>query len=219
MSKHTFTNVLEELGAGGAVDGSLEDIRVPTYIIDRTGRVRWLNRRARELLGDMVGVHFTRLVAPESEARALTAFTKKLLGTAGATDYELTLETAAGAKVPVEIHSIAIGQGGTMVGVFGLIDVREAPPLAVGRAPASGLTPRQAEILQALARGYSTDQIAESLGIARVTVRNHVRGLLRALGVRSRLQAVVEARRRGLVDDSIQMDYAAHHAVPRPSSP
>jgi len=31
-------------------------------------------------------------------------------------------------------------------------------------------------------------------------VRNHVRGVLRALGVRSRLEAVVEARRRRLID-------------------
>jgi DNA-binding CsgD family transcriptional regulator len=44
-------------------------------------------------------------------------------------------------------------------------------------------------------------QIADALGISRETVRNHVRGILRTLGVHSRLEAVVEAHRRGLLGD------------------
>jgi DNA-binding NarL/FixJ family response regulator len=48
-------------------------------------------------------------------------------------------------------------------------------------------------------RGHSTEQIASSLGIAPDTVRNHIRRLLRALGVHSRLEAVALAVRDGLV--------------------
>jgi hypothetical protein len=48
--------------------------------------------------------------------------------------------------------------------------------------------------------GGEIDQAFEEIRIiTEDTVRNRVRGLLRALGVHSRLQAVVEARRRGLV--------------------
>jgi hypothetical protein len=48
--------------------------------------------------------------------------------------------------------------------------------------------------------GGEIDQAFEEIRIiTEDTVRNRVRGLLRALGVHSRLQAAVEARRRGLV--------------------
>jgi DNA-binding CsgD family transcriptional regulator len=64
----------------------------------------------------------------------------------------------------------------------------------------AGLTPRQFEVVRALARGASTAQLAEEFNLSRETVRNHVRGILRALRVHSRLAAVAEARRRGLID-------------------
>ena len=41
-----------------------------------------------------------------------------------------------------------------------------------------------------LQRGHSTEQIAAELNISRDTVRNHVADLLRALGAKSRLEAV-----------------------------
>jgi DNA-binding NarL/FixJ family response regulator len=50
-------------------------------------------------------------------------------------------------------------------------------------------------VLRLLERGRSTEQIAEELGLSRQTVRNHIRRLLHALGVSSRLEAVAAARR------------------------
>ncbi len=44
--------------------------------------------------------------------------------------------------------------------------------------------------------GRSTRQIAEELHLSPETVRNHIRHVLRALGVHSRLEAVTLARRR-----------------------
>jgi DNA-binding CsgD family transcriptional regulator len=61
------------------------------------------------------------------------------------------------------------------------------------------LTPRQTQVLRGLAEGKSTVQIARELFLTPVTVRNHVAHILAALGVHSRLQAVVVARRRGLI--------------------
>jgi DNA-binding NarL/FixJ family response regulator len=46
--------------------------------------------------------------------------------------------------------------------------------------------------------GRSTDQIAEELHLSRETVRNHIRHILRALGVNSRLEAVAVARHEHL---------------------
>ena len=57
------------------------------------------------------------------------------------------------------------------------------------------LTPRQAEVLRLLERGRSTEQIADQLHLSLETVRNHIRAVLRALNVHSRLEAVAVARR------------------------
>jgi DNA-binding NarL/FixJ family response regulator len=56
--------------------------------------------------------------------------------------------------------------------------------------PHPSLTPRQGEVLNLLERGRSTEQIAAELHLSTETVRNHIRHVLRALGARSRLEAV-----------------------------
>jgi DNA-binding CsgD family transcriptional regulator len=63
------------------------------------------------------------------------------------------------------------------------------------------LTPRQAEVLQLLGEGLSTEAIASRLGVAVETARNHIRAVLRGLDVHSRLEAVVAGRERGLLDE------------------
>ncbi|MEV4105380.1 response regulator transcription factor [Nonomuraea sp. NPDC049649] len=62
------------------------------------------------------------------------------------------------------------------------------------------LTGRERETLQLLAEGVSTDQVSERLGVARNTARNHIQRVLQKLGARSKLEAVVIARREGLLD-------------------
>jgi DNA-binding NarL/FixJ family response regulator len=62
------------------------------------------------------------------------------------------------------------------------------------------LTPREAEVLAALAEGLSDKEIAERLYIGTETVRTHMAKILDKLGVHSRLQAVLFAVRHGLVE-------------------
>ena len=62
-----------------------------------------------------------------------------------------------------------------------------------------GLTPREREVLEELAAGKSTDNIAASLHISPVTVRNHVQRILPKLGARSRLEAVAFGMRLGII--------------------
>jgi DNA-binding CsgD family transcriptional regulator len=52
------------------------------------------------------------------------------------------------------------------------------------------LTPREIEVLQAMADGHSTARIADVLGISIGTVRSHVKSLLAKLGLHSRIEAV-----------------------------
>lgn len=183
---------------GGSIDDALADVPVPAYLLDRDGLVRWENKRATELFGDVRGKLFWSIMAPEAAPVARTEFTKKILGNAKTSDYESVLLRPSGERVPVEVHSVALGDSEHVVGIFGLSVVDEGRALP---APLrDSLTPRQQEVLQHLARGASTAQIATQLGVSRETVRNHVRALLRRLRVHSRLEAVAEARRRGHVD-------------------
>jgi two-component system, NarL family, response regulator DevR len=62
------------------------------------------------------------------------------------------------------------------------------------------LTPRERDVLQALAEGLSDKEIAERLFVGIGTVRSHTTSLLSKLEVRSRLQALVFAVRHGLVE-------------------
>jgi DNA-binding CsgD family transcriptional regulator len=84
-----------------------------------------------------------------------------------------------------------------MIGSFGLVQVLGEIESSVERAPQ--LSPREHETLTLLAAGYSTAQMAQQMGIAKETVRNHVKGVLSSLGARSRVEAVAKARRAGLI--------------------
>ena len=66
---------------------------------------------------------------------------------------------------------------------------------AIGR-----LTPREREVLRALAEGLDSEEIAERLNISVKTERNHISSIFAKLGVHSRLQALVFAARYGLVE-------------------
>ena len=61
------------------------------------------------------------------------------------------------------------------------------------------LTPREREVLQALAAGLDSKEIAERLYITVETERTHMVNILSKLGVHSRLQALVFALRHGAV--------------------
>ena len=62
------------------------------------------------------------------------------------------------------------------------------------------LTPREREVLQALADGLSDKEISENLHVGVGTVRNHLVSVFGKLGINSRLQALVFALRHGVVE-------------------
>ena len=61
------------------------------------------------------------------------------------------------------------------------------------------LTARQLDILPLLAEGMPNKQIADALGVAEGTVKQHLKELFKRLNARNRTQAVKEARRLGLL--------------------
>src|SRR5256886_6176811 len=70
---------------------------------------------------------------------------------------------------------------------------------AASRKIIEPLTRPELEELRLLASGTSTTAAAESLGISTATLRAHVQAVLRKLGAHSRLEAVAQAARLGLV--------------------
>lgn len=182
---------------GGDLGAALAQINTPAYILDQCGVIRWMNERAIELFGDHRGAHYLAPVATAGKSPSRLAFTKKRLGNARTTDYESVLRLRSGEDVPVEIHAVSIENGGRFVGIFGIVALDEE--CVVRQTLPTALTPRQFEVLRLLAHGYSTAQMAECLSLSRETIRNHVRALLGSLHVSSRVEALAEARRRGLL--------------------
>jgi DNA-binding NarL/FixJ family response regulator len=69
------------------------------------------------------------------------------------------------------------------------------------------LTPRQLEVLELLSEGLSNKVISRRLGISAATTKAHVSGILRALDVRSRLEAVLKASRLKIVVARVQPSF------------
>ena len=108
----------------------------------------------------------------------------------------ILIRTAEGRKLVTMSTIAAVNADRDPVGVhlFRPTPDAEPPPAAD-----SHLTARQQEVLELIADGAPAKVIAARLGIAEVTVRNHIRAILLELGCHSQLEALAEANRRRLL--------------------
>jgi DNA-binding CsgD family transcriptional regulator len=177
---------------------TLDRLGLPSVIVSREGRITWMNDAARALFGDLVGqISLGTTVVPEHAPVARREFERKLDG-APFTDYEVDVVTLDGRRVRAVISSVLIPGDDPDRAVFAIAWLEPQPP----RVLAADLTPRQKQVLQLLAEGRSTEQIAGELHLTTETVRNHIRHVLKGLDAHSRLEAVVIARRQGLIRDT-----------------
>jgi two-component system, NarL family, response regulator LiaR len=84
--------------------------------------------------------------------------------------------------------------------------VREVPVPVMGpfernetRLEQIGITPRELEILEAMAAGLSNKEMAERLFVSENTVKTHTARLFDKLSARRRTQAVQRAKEAGLI--------------------
>lgn len=92
----------------------------------------------------------------------------------------------------------AVHQGETVLSPGLAISMLRA---AQDEAEASDLlSSRQVEILQKIADGYGTKQVARELGITQKTVHNHLNAIYRRLDTQSLTHAVLSAVRLGIID-------------------
>lgn len=95
-------------------------------------------------------------------------------------------------------HVIAHEMTGKLVSAFKGSAASPVPEAAAPSSPLAALSPRETEILRAIASGASNKEIARALDIAESTVKIHVQHLLRKLDVGSRVQLAVIANQHDL---------------------
>lgn len=79
---------------------------------------------------------------------------------------------------------------------------KDAPAVASPAAPPESttrLSPREAEVLDLVARGFTYQEVARQLGVSTATVQTHARNIYGKLAVHSKTEAVFEARQLGLL--------------------
>jgi DNA-binding CsgD family transcriptional regulator len=197
LEKHLAAAAVNDLGAD--MYEALVDLGSVVLLVDRDGIIRWINPTGIQLLGDVRGRHYRRIIAPDFRHEADRRFASKVVGMVRATHNEAALLGTEGRRILFDCTSVALADGDHVAGVLGVLIPQDES--SVVTAPFTDLTPRQAEVLRHLARGESTVAIASAMALSLETVRNHIRGILRALQVHSRLEAVVLARRLGLLDE------------------
>jgi DNA-binding NarL/FixJ family response regulator len=155
---------------------------------------------------ELDGIEATRLITRDHDTRVLILTTFDLDAyvydaiRAGASGFLLKDVTAARLVDGVRM----IAEGSMLLGPA--VSRRLVADFARGATrtptrPASlaPLSPREREVLDELARGRSNAEIASDLHISAETVKSHVAEVLRKLGLRDRIQAVVFAYEHGLV--------------------
>src|SRR5256885_16172414 len=100
------------------IEGALEPINVPAYVIDKHGIIRWVNPAGRRLVGDVRGRQYTSVCAPEETRHAREAFAQKVVGGAKVTDVEGVLLAGDGDRIRVALSSRPLYSSGHIGGVF-----------------------------------------------------------------------------------------------------
>ena len=181
----------------GDLRDALTRVGFPIFITDTAGRHVWMNEAAIDLVGNRIGQPFGGAILPEYRQRAQEMIRRRLRGDMEPAEFDAVVKARDGRLVRVEVSAVPLRVEGHVIGIFGIAHDEETVEPA--KRPRVEPIPRQMEVLRGLARGLSTAQLVDELGISPETVRNHVRGIFRVLGVHSRLEAVLRAQQLDLV--------------------
>jgi PAS domain S-box-containing protein len=178
----------------------LDLFSVPASLLDPDGRLVDSNELARQAIGytakELEGHTLGSKMPPRVGDTARAAFFAAV-ERAEPADFETAFFDRAGTLTPVRLRLTPLQDDGQVVGVLMLGYQPRGDAAELEGRPA--LTARQREILALLAAAWTTREIADALGLALETVRNHVRSVLRELHAHTRLEAVVRAERLGLL--------------------
>jgi len=181
----------------------IDRLEVPASLHDVEGRFVHMNAAAERASGwsnaDFLGRHFTDPLPADARASVVAQF-RRAVEHGEPTDFETVFVDASGHRRGVRAQHLPLRDGDEIVGVLILaFGVRQPPSKPISSTPHPRLTPRQREILELMASGRSTSEIATELTLSTETVRNHVRSVFRELHVHTRPEAIAAAQRLGLL--------------------
>jgi DNA-binding NarL/FixJ family response regulator len=204
----------DELMRAGLVELLAADPEIEVIGQAATGRqaVEQARRLAPEVvlmdvrMPDLDGIAATRQLtqtAPGVRMLILTTFEQDdyIFGALRAGASGFLLKRTAPEALIAAIHTIAAGDSLLSPSVTSRVVARmaRAPEPDTSRdARLAGLTPREREVLELVARGRSNSEIAAELVIEESTVKTHVKRVLAKLDARDRVQAVIFAYENGL---------------------
>ena len=197
-----------------AVDPWLVDsLVVPASLHDLNGRFVHMNAAAELASGksnaEMLGRDITYLL-PNEVREIVRGHFRRSVERGEPNDFETAFIDASGQLRGVRAQHLPLREGDAIVGVLILaFDVRRQPSELVRVRPQ--LTPRQRQVLELIASGLSTADVARELTLSTETIRNHLRNASKELHAHTRVEAIATAQRLGLL--------AAPLLGPSPSEP
>jgi DNA-binding CsgD family transcriptional regulator len=180
---------MEALAGGNAAHAA--------FALDRKAHILWASSAAEQLLGPIFARGAGLPEPLESAARGLARFasTGEIDPTSPA-PFAVTFDRGDGVVLDAELSLTRTPTGEPIVAVS---IAQTTPPRALVAEAATRfqLTPTEADVLALLARGLSNDDIATRQHVSLTTVKTHLTRIFRKLGVDSRVQAALLARKVG----------------------
>jgi two-component system, NarL family, response regulator LiaR len=207
----------DQLTFGEALELALakeQDMEVVDVVTDGTSAVRAVNEHRPDVvlmdvaMPGMSGIEATRRIKaadPETQVVILSGYEDELLlgraVQAGALG--LLRKTEAVVDVANTVRHVHAGERvhsrKEIEGALRRLRHRREQDASVEQRLAR-LTPRELDVLQAMARGRKPEAVAEELQMSPNTVRTHFQNIMTKLGVHSKLEALVLAIRHARVD-------------------
>jgi PAS domain S-box-containing protein len=187
------------------------------FVTDERQRVRVWSSAAQRMLGytpeDILGQPcYGAIMGRRPEGHPVCSLSCPVTRNArrgrGTAAYEVTAQAKDGTPRYLTNSVLVIqGRRGSFRVIHMMRESFERPPSRPGPGTsvptyspaAETLTRREIEVLRLFARGLCLDEVAGKLSISVFTARNHNTSIQHKLGVRNRLQMVLEGMRRGLV--------------------
>jgi DNA-binding CsgD family transcriptional regulator len=158
-------------------------------VLDDDGEVQAITPAARRWMAELVDSSATGMRPVPEPVYLVAGRARAARAGVGSDPAQVQVRTTAG--VWLHLHAACIDGAETLHdAVAVVIAPARAPDLAPLIALAYRITAREQEVLQFIARGLTTAEMAEQLGISQHTVRDHVKALFSKVGVRSRTELV-----------------------------